>query len=242
MTRAARLFRLAEALRACESTSIARLADELGVSGRTVRRDLAVLRETGQAISSEPGRGGGVRLEARQGLSSVQLTVDEAVWSWLGNRLAERSGRLPWSRAAASASRKLLASLPLTRRRQLLDFGRRIILGPAPTAAMFASLAPVSPSVLPLIERAFTERLAISFAYRSPSGRRSQRRVQPHGLLVQAPLWYLLAFDLDRRAARMFRVDRLHDLGLLDDAPFLPRREVIAELLPAGFDWRTLVD
>lgn len=242
VSRSSRLFKLAELLRACESTSIDRLAGELGVSGRTVRRDLSALREAGHAITSEPGRGGGVRLEQRTGLASVQLSIDEAAWTWLGGALAERLGSLPFSRSARSAARKLLASLPITRRRQLLDFGRRIVLGPPPTAAMAQSAQPFSPAALPLIERAFTERLGLSFDYQSARGTVTARRAQAHGLLVQAPLWYLLGFDLDRQAARMFRIDRLRQPTLLDGAPFSPRPELLGELLPNASSWPRLVE
>lgn len=241
MARSSRLFRLAEGLRTCETTTLARLSDELGVSVRTIRRDLSALREAGQAITSEPGRGGGIRLEDRHGLASVQLAVDEAVWAWLGMKLAERAGSLPWSRAAAGASRKLLASLPLTRRRRLLEFGKRIILGPAPTPSMLGSFQRVPSASLPLIERAFTERLTLSLHYESSRGTSMKRRVEPHGLLVQAPLWYLLTFDLERQAPRMFRVDRIRSAELVAQAPFTPRPEVAAALLPPGFDWRPLV-
>src|SRR5690606_19344564 len=66
------------------------LADELGVSVRTVRRDLARLASRGVAIEAERGRGGGVRVPARSGLGRVQLDAREVIDLLLALALAER--------------------------------------------------------------------------------------------------------------------------------------------------------
>ena len=63
MSRADRLMDLADLLRGRDETTVAGLAGELGVTPRTLYRDLAALRDRGLPITGEPGRGGGIRLE-----------------------------------------------------------------------------------------------------------------------------------------------------------------------------------
>ncbi|MCL9794563.1 HTH domain-containing protein, partial [Frankia sp. AgKG'84/4] len=60
--RSSRLTALLLHLQAVRRSTAARLATELEVSVRTVRRDLAALQDAGVPLWTEPGRGGGVRL------------------------------------------------------------------------------------------------------------------------------------------------------------------------------------
>ena len=240
MSRAQRLMRLSEVLRASDTTTVEALAETLNVSSRTVRRDLATLRDQGLVITGESGRGGGLRLEGDRGVTSVHLTLEEVVSLWLAARLSQRTSTLPWSASASTALTKLLASLPRSRSRALTSLCRRVIIGPAPTARMLESLGEVPREALSVFEACFTSRTAMAFDYRAREGRASSRRVEPHGLLVQHPLWYVLAFDLDAGAPRMFRIDRLSKLRHLS-TPFEPRRSVIDALLEPGFDWQPLM-
>ncbi len=223
------------------TTTVDLLADTLKVSGRTVRRDLATLREQGLVITGESGRGGGLRLEGDRGVTSVHLSLEEVVSLWLAARLSQRTSTLPWSTSASTALTKLLASLPHSRSRALTSLCRRVIIGPTPTTRMLESLGEVPREALAVFETCFTSRTAMAFDYRGREGRASSRRVEPHGLLVQGPLWYVLAFDLDARAPRMFRIDRLSKLRRLPSTPFEPRRTVIDALLEPGFDWQPLM-
>lgn len=241
MSRALRLLRLSDALRASETTTVEALAETLDVSGRTIRRDLATLREQGLAITGESGRGGGLRLEGDRGVTSVHLSLEEVVSLWLAARLSQRTSTLPWSTSASTALTKLLASLPRSRSRALTALCRRVIIGPPPTARMLESLGEVPREALAVFETCFTSRTAMAFDYRGRDGRSSSRRVEPHGLLVQTPLWYVLAFDLDAGAPRMFRMDRMSRLRRLLPTPFEPRRTVIDALLEPGFDWQPLM-
>ncbi|HEY3233838.1 MAG TPA: WYL domain-containing protein, partial [Polyangiaceae bacterium] len=55
---------------------------------------------------------------------------------------------------------------------------------------------------------AFSTSRVLRFDYVDREGRRSRRRVEPHGLLVRAPLWYIIAWDLSKDAPRIFRMER----------------------------------
>ncbi len=240
MPRAERLLELAELLRGREATSVASLALELGVSRRTLLRDLASLRERGLPISGESGPGGGVRLEGDRGLRAVHLSLNEIVTLWLGARLSQAASDLPWGGAAASAMAKLASSLPLAKARALAALCRRVIVG-RPASANIRALAATPPKELvALFEEAFTSGIGLGFHYRDRSGKATVRRVEPHGLLVETPVWYILGRDVDKGQPRMFRMDRIAQPRLLPDVCFKPDVRVIQEQLPDLEHWHPL--
>ncbi|HYN29183.1 MAG TPA: WYL domain-containing protein [Dermatophilaceae bacterium] len=60
------------------------------------------------------------------------------------------------------------------------------------------------------VKDAVLRRVPVSFHYRRPEHRQATtRRVQPWSLLSRHGHWYLTAFDLDREAARVFRLSRV---------------------------------
>lgn len=230
---------LAELLRGRDATAVDELAREMGVSRRTLLRDLAALRARGLPIHGEPGHGGGVRLDAERGAVAVHLSLAEMIALWLGARLSRGASELPWSAASASALAKLMACMPRTRARALRALCSRVIVGaPASTRTRIDVGAP-PPELLRRFEEAFSASRALGFEYRDRDGHPSQRRVEPHGLLVQTPAWYVLAFDLEKRSPRMFRMDRIARPRVLVEH-FVPRGEVLRALLPEGFEWHPL--
>ncbi len=57
------------------------------------------------------------------------------------------------------------------------------------------------------------------------------RRVEPHGLLVKPPVWYVLARDCDKLAPRSFRMDRIASPRLLPAVTLRPDLDIVRELL-----------
>lgn len=241
MSRATRVMELADRLRASAETTVAALAVELGVSERTVRRDLATLRDRGMPISGQAGPGGGVRLEGARGVAAVHLSIGEVVALWLAARLAQATGELPWSRRAGSALAKLLASLPRARARELRDLCERVWIGPAPSDPVRAGLAAPPPELLRLFEEAVSGGVGLGFRYRDRNGRATVRRVEPHGLLLQPPVWYILARDAETGAARTFRMDRVAAPAILRGVRFRPDAELVRRLLPPEVRWEPLL-
>ena len=236
MSRALRLLDLGDRLRAAAETTVPALARDLGVSARTVRRDLAALRARGLPITGEPGPGGGVRLEGPRGLTAVHLGVDDVAALWLATRLAHAVGPLagpvPWGRRAERALPKLLAALPRARARALRDLCGRIYVGAPASEAVRAGARTSVPELLEHVERAASEGLALRFAYRDRAGRASERLVEPHGVLVQLPVWYLLARDVAKDAPRAFRMDRIARPTLERAHRFTADRRLVRALLP----------
>ena len=240
MSRADRLMDLADRLRGATDTTVAALAAELEVSPRTVLRDLAALRDRGLPITGQAGPGGGIRLEGSRGLTAVHLSVAEVIAIWLAARLAREASHLPWSAAASSGLSKVLASLPEPRARQLRALCRRVFVGP-PAGPDIRSTAGRPPAeLLRLFEEAFSSGIGLGFDYTDRAEKRSVRRIEPHGLLVETPVWYLLARDVEKGAPRTFRMDRITRPRLLPDVTFRPDLRLIRAQLPDTDRWRPL--
>lgn len=222
-------------LRARGSATVDEIARQFGVSLRTAHRDVAALRGRDVPIEGEPGRGGGLRLDPLLALPPARLELDEVVGLVMAVSLAGRSGALPFGPSARAAIGKVLATLPARRAAELRRALDRVLVGPPASAAVVASLGPVPDGVLRAFEAGFTAGRALGFTYRDRHDARSSRRVEPHGLLAQVPAWYLLAQDLDRRAPRMFRLDRIRAPRLLEER-FTPRPLAVFEPLLADVE------
>ncbi|MCR9095288.1 MAG: HTH domain-containing protein [bacterium] len=240
LKRGDRLEALVAAIRAREGVSMGELAEELAVSVRTVRRDVALLRARGLDIEGDRGRGGGIRFARFAPLPPLQLDAQQAVGLWLSVEIARRVSGLPFSRGNQSAMNKVLASLPPERRVQLRQLCRRIVIGTRASEAMRESFGEMSPTLLDTFERCFRESVCMRFRYTDRLGAVTQRRVEPHGIFVRAPFWYILAVDIDRVDAdpeagaeevrRQFRMDRIANPRVISRR-FTPSIEIVDEML-----------
>jgi predicted DNA-binding transcriptional regulator YafY len=86
---------------------------------------------------------------------------------------------------------------------------RRVVIGRPATADVRAGLRPIRPGVLDAFERGFSEARCLAFDYRDRDGKLTTRIVEPQGLMVELPAWYLLARDRANGEPRMFRFDRI---------------------------------
>ncbi len=209
MTRTDRVMDLLDMLRVSDVLSVTDIAEGLAVSRRTVLRDLASLRDRGWPIRSEAGPGGGVYLDRDRGIRAVHLSVDEVASLWLAAQLSKSVGTLPWSRSARSALNKVFASVPQERQRRLRQLVKRVVVGRPASAQVSAGLKSPPPELLSAFEQAFAGDLCLAFNYTDRNGKSTKCRAQPHGLLIEAPAWYLMSRDIESEQPRMFRMDRM---------------------------------
>ncbi len=240
VNRVDRLDRLERLLRVRGNTTASALAAELEVSVRSVYRDLDMLRARGLVIEGEAGRGGGVRLDPSSAPAAVQFRNDEVVSLWLATELARRVGAMPWSRTVSGALDRVLAALPDARRRELRATMKRVIVAEPATEKMRESAGPPDPELLVCFEEAFSARVGLRFDYVDRHGQPSRRTVEPHGLLVHPPVFYVLAIDRDKREPRMFRMDRVRRARVARDVAFTPDQEIVEALRsPEAYEaWR----
>jgi len=207
------------------------LAEELGVSARTILRDLDRLRDRGFEISSMSGPGGGVHLEPTSVLVTSQLGGEEVVALILSAAVAQAFPWMPFASGARSALAKIEASLPHQQSLKVQALMMRIMIG-NPSPATVRQQSTVSPLLARLFEVAFSEERLLAFEYRDRDGAASRRIVEPHGLLVRAPLWYVIAWDTAIGEPRLFRADRVRSPHVLAQS-FVPRpHELLRGLCP----------
>ena len=183
------------------------LAERLGVTDRTVRRDVERLRELGYAIGADRGPAGGYRLRRGTVLPPLLLTEDEAVAVALCLRTAGLNGFVGQgsTEPALRAATKLEAMLPSATRERVRVLAEAIStpeLGPESVdAELITELADA-------VARTRQVRVSYGDRHRIPS----QRRLEPHRLVAWGRRWYLSAFDLDRDDWRTFRLDRVAEV------------------------------
>jgi predicted DNA-binding transcriptional regulator YafY len=197
-----RLLALLSLLQARRDWAGAELADRLGVSGRTIRRDVERLRDLGYPVDSLTGPAGGYRLQAGAAMPPLLLDDEEAIAIAVGLRTAARASVTGIEETAVRALVKLEQVLPSHLRRRVRSLSSATIAPPVggPT---------VDPQHLTVIAAACRDAERLRFAYRRRDGTDSRREVEPHSLVNLGWRWYLVAWDRGREDWRSFRVDRL---------------------------------
>lgn len=182
------------------------LAGELGVSGRTLRRDIDRLRELGYPVDATPGVAGGYRLAAGAHMPPLLLDDDEAVAIAVGLRTAATSAVAGIDEISLRAMAKLEQVLPDRLRRRVSSLQTSVSILRWGTAQ-----DQVDPSTLATLAQACRDREEVRFAYERKDGEASDRLVQPEQLVSVGRRWYLMAWDVRRDDWRTFRLDRLAD-------------------------------
>jgi predicted DNA-binding transcriptional regulator YafY len=211
------------------------LARELGVSVRSIFRDLGHLRDRGYPIEADRGRGGGIRLHSSWGLGRLLLSSEEALGVLLSLAISEKLGFPIFASDVARARRKIVDAFPPADRKRIGPLRERIFVAREASPAVRASYRVPDRGVSRHLQAAFVATTIVTADYEKADGTRVVRRLEPHALLISWPAWYLLSFDHTRNAARSFRFDRFRVVGLDPSAPFRARpREIASELLGAS--------
>ncbi|PSK67360.1 Bifunctional ligase/repressor BirA [Micromonospora sp. MH33] len=197
-----RTLRLLSLLQTHRHWSGTDLAGRLGISERTLRRDVDRLRELGYPVHASRGTDGGYQLAPGAVLPPLLLDDEEGVALAVGMGDATQSGIAGIEDAAVRALTKVVQVLP-PRLRARVNALREMTI--SPTAA-----GPVVPAeVLTVIAQACRDEERLRFHYTARGGPDTDREVEPHRLVALGGRWYLAAYDLTRHDWRSFRLDRL---------------------------------
>lgn len=201
---AGRVLRLLGLLQRHPVWTAAELALELGVTDRSVRRDVERLRALGYPVSAEPGVGGGYRLGAGRELPPLLLDDDEATATAVSLRLAAGGKVSGIGDAALRALAKLDQVMPPRLRSEVhaVDESTDTLLG----------TAEIDVDTLSTLARACRDHCRVHFCYTSSGGEEQSRRVEPVRMVATGWRWYLMAYDLDREDWRTFRLDRMREV------------------------------
>lgn len=198
-----RLFALAQLLASRQSATGQDLAEELGISLRTLYRDMAALQDAGVPLRGEAGVG--YRLDRKHALPPITFTTAEVEALVLGSRIVEAFADSELGAAAKAALAKVEAALPSP------------LAGALGTTPLYALNYGPEPGPLAELRRAITRRQRIHFTYERADGEASERAVRPLGLYFWGRTWSLAAWCELREAYRSFRPDRMGELTVLSD-------------------------
>ncbi|WP_410875438.1 helix-turn-helix transcriptional regulator [Nocardia sp. A7] len=197
----ARLLELLSLLQLKRDWTSSELSSRLGVSTRTVRADIGKLRSLGYPVDARPGVAGGYRLAAGTAMPPLLLDDDEAVAVAVGLGAVATQG-LGVEETSLTALAKLEQVLPARLR-------RRVEAVREATSVVPSTQPPLDLSVLGAVAAAIRGHERLRFGYTKPGHSEEARHAEPQRLVSWGPLWYLLAWDLDRDDWRIFRVDRM---------------------------------
>lgn len=213
MPRSDRLFRLLSTLRGLPApVTAARLAEETGVSLRTLYRDIASLRAGGALIDGAAGYGYTLTEDPAMPPQSFTRLELEALVLGLGE--VRQSGDAALAKAAQAALAKIIATLPERLQRQALHAVSQVY------RHQRRSAPPVDPGVL---RAAAWEERALDLGYADAEGKVTTRRIYPLSIVVLEHTEMLLAWCCLRQDFRKFLLARMQSATLTDES-FRPRR------------------
>jgi predicted DNA-binding transcriptional regulator YafY len=226
--RAQRLLDLIQVLRRHRlPVTGAALAEELGVSLRTLYRDIATLQGQGATIDGEPGLGYVLRPGFM--LPPLMFSEDEIAALVLGSRWVADRADTPLGSAARNALAKIAAVLPPDLRDDL--DASTLLIGPGPIIA-------AGDMELAAIRQAIKAERKLAIAYRDGRATDSERVIWPFALAFFDRVRVVVAWCELRQSFRHFRTDRIASLTLTD-VRYPRRRQVllrewrVAEGIPA---------
>lgn len=215
MTRSERLLHLMDILRRHRHPlSGSYLATELGISLRTLYRDMATLQGQGAEIDGEPGLG--YILRPGFTLPPLMFTEEELEALILGSRWVARRTDTPLQKAALNALGKIASILPPHLRNELDS--STLLVGPSDESVLFSVK-------LEDIRQVIRRERKIEILYRDLKEQETKRVVWPFALAFFDRVRVLVAWCEVRQAFRHFRLDRIKELTLLDSK--YPRRRQI---------------
>ncbi|MFG2694749.1 helix-turn-helix transcriptional regulator [Kitasatospora sp. NPDC048407] len=196
------------------------LSARLGISARTLRRDVDRLRELGYPVEARRGVDGGYQLAAGAALPPLVIDDEEAVALAVGLQAAADGAVEGLAEASVRALAKVVQVMPTRLRRRMEAL--RTVTVPAGWRGDGGNDARIDPDALTAVALACRDTERLRFQYGTADGRAGERHTEPHHLVRLGRRWYLVAYDLTRHDWRTFRLDRL-TAPAPTGAHFLPR-------------------
>ncbi|WP_276353166.1 helix-turn-helix transcriptional regulator [Cohnella caldifontis] len=201
MPKSKRLMELMMTVNRKRRFKVQELADEFGVSKRTILRDLQELSELGVPLYSEVGPHGGYQVVRERVLPPIAFTEEEAVAMFFAVHALRHYSSLPFEAESASALSKFYLHMPGDVRDRIdgmkhrVDFVTPTRRGDAPCLSV-------------LLDAAVKQRVLL-IEYESKDEEESRRRIQPVCLYAHNGFWYCNAYCFLREGFRVFRCDRI---------------------------------
>ena len=205
--RADRLLSTLILLQAHGKMTVRALAERLEVSQRTAHRDLEALSAAGVPVLALRGSRGGWQLDEEWRTRVPGL--DDAELRALMMAQPRVIGDVPLAAAAERAIDKLVAAMPVSLRARAAFIRQRLYVDTAGWRGVAENL-----SSLPVVQDAVSRDRKLFIEYRKPNHERSERTVDPLGLVAKGSSWYLVANTPE--GFRTFRVSRIEKATMLE--------------------------
>lgn len=221
MARTTRLLELLIKIQARPQFTVQAMADEFGVSRRTMLRDLQALSAMGVPLAATPGPHGGYLLIRSRRLLPLSLTIDEALGMLLSYEAFLQYAQSPFVTQSLSAITKLRAALPPDVVRELDRIHRHV-------AVIEGQRSYEAPLLADLLSAAL-DGAHLRVVYDSRSGV-SERLIFPFGLYASSGFWYCACYDYKRGRNLSLRADRFRSIERVE-GPTRPAHVPIADWL-----------
>lgn len=201
-----RLFKILYYLLDRKRATAPELAAEFEVSPRTIYRDVEALSSVGIPIYTEPGRNGGIYLLQNFILDRAILSENEKQEVLTAIQSISATGYT----GGKEMLTKLSALFNINTRNWLeVDFSR------------WGNSA-YDNSKFERLKTAVIQCKEVKIVYENTNRERSKRTVQPLKILYKSKEWYLKAFCMEKQDFRLFKLNRILELELLEKT-FVPR-------------------
>lgn len=206
MPKSKRLMELMMTVNRKRRFKVQELADEFGVSKRTILRDLQELSELGVPLYSEVGPHGGYQVVRERVLPPIAFTEEEAVAMFFAVHALRHYRSLPFEAESASALSKFYLHMPGDVRDRIdgmknrVDFITPMRRGDAPCLAV-------------LLDAAVRQQV-LSIVYAATQEAERRRLIQPVCIYANNGLWYCKAYCFLRSGYRVFRCDRIREAAV----------------------------
>lgn len=216
MPKSKRLMELMMTVNRKRRFKVQELADEFGVSKRTILRDLQELSELGVPLYSEVGPHGGYQVLRERVLPPIAFTEEEAVAMFFAVHALRHYSSLPFEAESASALNKFYLHMPSDVRDRIDSMKHRVDFI-TPTRRGDA------PCLSVLLDAAVHQRI-LDIEYETKDSEAGCRKIQPVCIYAHNGHWYCTAYCFLREGFRVFRCDRIRSAS--EDTSGMEKRDL----------------
>lgn len=218
-----RMMRIHERIKSGKLPNCKRMAREMEVSTRTIKRDVDFMKcRLNLPIEYDNRRYGFFYTERVEHFPGLPVTEAEIFAMLVAHKAIAQYQGTPFQKPLQTAFQRLAGQLDQT---------ARFTLGSLDEALSFRPLAPEDTDLktFDVLSRSVQQHLAVRFQYKKLGARKPEpRHVHPHHLACIENVWYVFAYDMDRRAMRTFMLARLSE-PVLTGKKFAPRKDFNAD-------------
>ncbi len=188
------------------------LADRFGVSLRTIYRDIKSLEGAGIPLYGEAGTG--YSLMNGYKIQPTLFTKDEALSFAVAEKLMQHYMDAGMSKHFSDALFKMKAILRTTDKENVAQIENQVLIKKDK-----GFLNENVPFALAILFESIAKQQQILLHYKSATSETiASRKIEVIGVFQENEFWYFMAYCYQREDIRQFRLDRIHQIDLLDNS------------------------